>query len=444
MSFDLTNREISDIDPVIIGGRRDPAGRADPATLRNCRQPWSHRDRGLVQGHDVPRFTDNSHSLPGAMNLIFTLASRNLFHDRVRLIATVVGIVFSIVLVTVQLGVFLSFERMITMMIDHAQADFWIAPAETKSFEGSSLLAGRERFLALSINGVAEVTPVIVGYASWRKPNGGASTPVFVIGAPTASSGLQPWNVVEGSLADLTKPDAVAIDRSYFEQLGVEGIGGHAEISNLKARVVAVTKGIRSFTTMPNVFTSLDRARAYLGVPLNKANYFIVRISPNANAAAVRSRLVASLSNAEVLTSEEFRSRSRLFWLFDTGAGAALLGSAILGIIVGTIIVAQTLYSSTKDHLKEFATLRAIGSSRRYILKVILGQALLSAVIGFSIAAAIGLTLVQATADAALPIIMTPELTFGLFVLTVVMCAIAAISAIRVVTRIDPAMVFAQ
>jgi len=169
-----------------------------------------------------------------------------------------------------------------------------------------------------------------------------------------------------------------------------------------------------------------------------------VRISPSANAAAVRSRLVASLSNAEVLTSEEFRSRSRLFWLFDTGAGAALLGSAILGIIVGTIIVAQTLYSSTKDHLKEFATLRAIGSSRRYILKVILGQALLSAVIGFSIAAAIGLALVQATADAALPIIMTPELTFGLFVLTVAMCAIAAISAIRVVTRIDPAMVFAQ
>ncbi len=378
------------------------------------------------------------------MNLIFTLASRNLFHDRVRLIATVVGIVFSIVLVTVQLGVFLSFERMITMMIDHAQADFWIAPAETKSFEGSSLLAGRERFQALSINGVAEVTPVIVGYASWRKPNGGASTPVFVIGAPTTSAGLQPWNVVEGSLADLTKPDAVAIDRSYFEQLGVEGIGGHAEISNLKARVVAVTKGIRSFTTMPNVFTSLDRARAYLGVPPNKANYFIVRISPNASAAAVRSRLVASLSNAEVLTSEEFRSRSRLFWLFDTGAGAALLGSAILGIIVGTIIVAQTLYSSTKDHLKEFATLRAIGSSRRYILKVILGQALLSAVIGFSIAAAIGLALVQATADAALPIIMTPELTFGLFVLTVAMCAIAAISAIRVVTRIDPAMVFAQ
>jgi len=380
----------------------------------------------------------------GAMTLVVTLAFRNLFHDRVRLVATVVGIVFSIILVTVQLGVFLSFERMVTTMIDHAQADFWIVPTETKSFEESSFLTGSERLQALSISGVTAAVPVIVGYASWRKPNGGASTPVLVIGTPDTSIGLQPWNVVEGSLRDLSMPEGVAIDRSYFEQLGIAQIGEHAEINNHKARVVAVTKGIRSFTTTPHVFTSLERARAYLGAPPNKANFFIVRISPNADAEVIRSRLASSLSNAEVLTSEQFRHRTRQFWLSDTGAGAALLGSAILGIIVGTIIVAQTLYSSTKDHLKEFATLRAIGSSYKYILKVILGQALLSAVIGFSIAAAIDLVLVKMTADAALPIIMTPALTLGLFMLTVTMCSIAAISAIRVVTRIDPVLVFAQ
>jgi putative ABC transport system permease protein len=386
--------------------------------------------------------------LSGATTLILTLASRNLFHDRIRLIATVVGIVFSIVLVTVQLGVFLSFERMITMMIDHAKADIWIAPAETKSFEGSALLAGRERFQALAVDGVAEVIPVVAGYASWRNPKGGAATPIFLVGssvgASLGSAGLGPWNVVEGQVDDLSMPDAVAIDRSYAEQLGVGEIGGAAEIGNQKARVVAITRGIRSFTTTPQVFTSLERARAYLGVPSSKANYFMVRVAPDADVAAVRSRLAASLSDAEVLTPAEFRHRSRVFWLFDTGAGAALLGSAILGIIVGTIIVAQTLYASTKDHLKEFATLRAIGSSRAYILKVIVIQALLSGVLGFSIAAAIGLALVHATADAALPVVMTPELTLGLFALTIAMCAIAAIAAIRVVTRIDPAMVFAQ
>ena len=286
---------------------------------------------------------------------------RNLFHDRVRLVATAVGIVFSIFLSPFTRR-FPSFERMVTTMIDHAQADFWIVPSETKA---SRILVadGPERLQALSINGVIAAVPVIVGYASWRKPNGGASTPVLVVGSPETSAGLQPWNVIEGSLRDLSMPEGVAIDRSYFEQLGIAQIGEHAEINNQKARVVAVTKGIRSFTTMPHVFASLERARAYLGVPANEANFFIVRIAPNADAEAVRSRLAARLSGAEVLTSGQFRHRTRQFWLSETGAGAALLGSAILGIIVGTIIVAQTLYSSTKDHLKEFATLRAIGSS---------------------------------------------------------------------------------
>jgi putative ABC transport system permease protein len=380
--------------------------------------------------------------LPGAMSLILTLASRNLLHDRLRLIATVVGIVFSIVLFTVQLGVFLSFERMVTTMIDHAPADFWIVPSETRSFEESSLLSGRQRLQALSVDGVSSVTPLVVGYASWRKPNGGASTPVLVVGAPANAAG--PWNVVEGAVDDLSTPDGVAIDRSYFEQLGIAQIRQRAEINNQKARVMAVTSGIRSFTTTPHVFASLDHARSYLGVPPNRANYYVVRVAPNANATVVRNQLAGALSDAEVLTPDEFRHRTRIFWLFDTGAGAALLGSAILGIIVGTIIVAQTLYSSTKDHLKEFATLRAIGSARKYILKVILTQALISAVVGFSIAVSIDLSLVKMTRDAALPILMTPELSAGLFTLTIAMCAIAAVAAIRVVTRIDPVLVFAQ
>jgi putative ABC transport system permease protein len=396
---------------------------------------------GIFSTHAVWR---NSNPLLGKMNLIFTLAFRNLFHDRVRLIATVVGIVFSIVLVTVQLGVFLSFERMVTTMIDHADADFWIVPSETRSFEESSLLSGRQRLQALSVDGVTSVTPLVVGYASWRKPNGGASTPVLVVGVPTNTSGLQPWNVVEGAVDDLSTPDGVAIDRSYFEQLGIAQIRQRAEINNQKARVVAVTNGIRSFTTTPHVFASIERARTYLGVPPNRANYYVVRIAPNANAAVVRSLLAGTLSDAEVLTPDQFRHRTRIFWLFDTGAGAALLGSAILGIIVGTIIVAQTLYSSTKDHLKEFATLRAIGSSRKYILKVILAQALISAIVGFSIAVSIDLSIVKMTRDAALPIVMTPELSVGLFALTIAMCAIAAVAAIRVVTRIDPVLVFAQ
>jgi putative ABC transport system permease protein len=113
-------------------------------------------------------------------------------------------------------------------------------------------------------------------------------------------------------------------------------------------------------------------------------------------------------------------------------------------MIVGIVIVAQTLYSSTKDHLNEFATLRAIGSTSRYIHEVILIQAILSACIGFGIAAAIGKLIVKATASSALPVLMTPWLTSVLFFVTIAMCIFSAISTVMQVVRIDPATAFTR
>jgi putative ABC transport system permease protein len=377
------------------------------------------------------------------MSLIYRLASRNLWHDRLRFVATVVGIVFSIVLVTVQLGLYLGFGRTVTTMIDHASADLWVMPVGTKCFEDPSLLDERKRFQALSVNGVAQAIPVIIGFADWQIPAGG-TTPVFIVGSDLRAGGLLPWNLVEGSLEALAIPGAVAVDRSYFNRLGMSGIGSTAEIREQKVEVRAVTKGIRSFTTTPYVFTTADRARSYTGVSPSKITFLLVRVAPGVDVDSVRRRLKDNLADVDVLTPTEFRDRSRSFWLFDTGAGFALFAGALLGMIVGTVIVAQTLYSSTKDHLNEFATLRAMGSSRTYIHKVIICQALINAVIGFCLAAVIGLAVVAATADTALPIVMTPALTLGLFAATVVMCVISAIAAIVQVTRIDPAMVFTR
>jgi putative ABC transport system permease protein len=181
-----------------------------------------------------------------------------------------------------------------------------------------------------------------------------------------------------------------------------------------------------------------------MGTAANKVTYFLLRLAPDADADSVRQDLRETVADAEVLTTAEFRSRSRAFWLFGTGAGAALFAGAVLGILVGTVIVAQTLYSSTKDHLNEFATLRAIGSSSRYIYKVIIFQALISAVIGFSLAAVVGRLVVQATVDTALPIVITPALTFALFLLTVAMCVVSAISSIVQVMRLDPVTAFTR
>ena len=125
------------------------------------------------------------------MSLIYRLASRNLWHDRLRFVATVVGIVFSIVLVTVQLGLYLGFGRTVTTMVDHASADLWVMPVGTKCFEDPSLLDERKRFQALSINGVAQAISVVIGFADWQIPAGG-TTPVFIVGSDLRAGGLLP------------------------------------------------------------------------------------------------------------------------------------------------------------------------------------------------------------------------------------------------------------
>jgi putative ABC transport system permease protein len=94
--------------------------------------------------------------------------------------------------------------------------------------------------------------------------------------------------------------------------------------------------------------------------------------------------------------------------------------------------------------LSEFATLRAMGSSRPFLYKVIVWQALMTAVIGFAIAASIGLIVARVSTDTALPIILPPVLIAGLFALTVGMSVASAFSAMMVVTRVDPVTVLAR
>lgn len=376
------------------------------------------------------------------MSLVFTLASRNLFQDRLRFIASLTGIVFSVVLVMVQLGLYFGFSRMLTMIIDHASTDLWIVSSETRYFEDLSLLDTKMRDRLLSIDGVSEAVPVVAGFSVWMLPDGGM-TSVFVVASDLAGAG-SPWTIVEGNAQSLSEPGTVAIDRFYADRLGVSGVGATAQIRGQPVTVAAVTDGFRSFTTTPYVFSDLAGARSYIGLPANFTTHFLVRLKPGADLEQVRQKILSGISGVQALTPDQFRDQSRSFWLFRTGAGAALVAGALLAVIVGTVIVAQTLYSSTKEHLYEFATLRAMGASNSYIYKVIICQALINTVTGLAIAALIGVAVVRLTANSVIQIAITPKLMITLFALTVIMCIVSALASIARVVRVDPAIVLTR
>ncbi|MDZ4841224.1 MAG: ABC transporter permease [Hyphomicrobium aestuarii] len=376
--------------------------------------------------------------------MILTLAFRNLCHDRIRLAVTLIGILFSVVLVAVQLGLYIGSSRDITALIDNSKGELWITAYGSKSFEdGGTLLTNKERHQAMVTPGVKSVAPVLSTFAEWLKPGGG-STRVVLVGADVEDGGLSPFNVIEGTWEDIKAPGGIAVDTTYLAELGITGMNSTAQIQETRVRVRALTSGIRSFTQSPYVFAPIDRARALVGAPEQTTSFHLVKLEEGADIKEVQAALAPKVAPAEVLTREEMLNRSLTQWLFNTGAGAALIGGALLGTLVGTVIVAQTLYSSTKDHINEFATLRALGSSSGYIYQVILAQAAMSAGLGYLLGMAIALLIVYASKGSALPILMTPGLALGLLALTISMCAISAVSAIFKVTKIDPVTVFTR
>ena len=362
--------------------------------------------------------------------VLLTLASRNLFHDRVRLIATVVGIVFSIVLVTVQLGVFVSFERMITMMIDHAQADFWIAPARNQELRGILAAgAGASDFRPCRSTASAEVIAghrrlCVVAQAEWRRVDAGLRRRRAAPAPPDCSPGT--WS--KAVLTICRRPTRSRSTAPISSSSGSRRSASYAEINNQKARVAV---GHQRHPLVHDHAACLHVARARAQLPRRAAEQGQLisscasRRTPMPPRSAAGSRRTCPTPRCSRPT--EFRSRSRLFWLFDTGAGAALPGKRHprhhrrhhhrrADALFEHEGPSQGICDAARHRL--VARIHPQGHPRRRRCSARSSASPLRR--------RIGLALVQATADAALPIVMTPELTFGLFVLTIAMCAIAA------------------
>ncbi len=251
----------------------------------------------------------------------------------------------------------------------------------------------------------------------------------------------RPWNIVDGSVADLKQPDAVMIDKLYADKLGVTHIGQTCEIRDHRARVAGFTKGIRTFTTAATVFTTFKNAQTFETIPEDKTLFVLVRATPGSDLQAVKRALYARVKDVDVWTTPEFSRLTTVYWMFSTGAGISVLIAAVLGLVVGVVVVAQTIYAATVDHIREFGTLKAMGASNGYIYRIILTQAAVSAVIGYILGISGALIAIRITGEGA-PILLPWNVAAGMFVLTLAMCCTAALLSINKATRIDPALVF--
>jgi putative ABC transport system permease protein len=369
------------------------------------------------------------------------LAWRNLVHDKVRLVVTITGVVFAVVLIVVQFGLFLGFTTATSGLIDRSGADLWVMSARVPYIEMGVPFSERKLSAVLATPGVARASKYIARFSQWQRRDGRQES-VQVVGFDPDQKLGAPWNVVEGRPADVKLDDNVFIDEIYKDKLGVSRIGDVFEIRGHRARVAGFTRGIRSFTTSPYVFASFKSAQNYVSLAEDQTVFILVTADPSTSVTALRDRLAARVKGVDVITTGEFSRMTTFYWMFTTGAGVAVLIAAVLGLVVGVVVVAQTIYATTMDHLREYGTLKAMGATNGYLYRVIVQQAVISAFAGYSLAMIVSWFVVRGSEKGGAAILLPWPMVAGMLVLTMAMCTLAALVSINKVTRLDPATVF--
>lgn len=369
------------------------------------------------------------------------LAWHNIAHDRTRFLVTVLGIAAAVFLMIFQGSVLLGFLGAASKIIDSTDSDLWISGRGVQCFEFPVSIERRIVEIAQGVAGVADASRICTRLVQFKKTDGNHQL-VALVGADPAAGSTFPVPRLADSPSAIA-PEALLIDRSNSEQLGVaQPLPLEVEINAQRARVIGETAGFSSFLGSPYVFTSYADGARYINLRPDETMFVLVKVSNGVAIESVQQALKERLPNVDVWTREQFARQARIYWITQTGAGGAILTAAVLGFFIGLAIVSQAIYATTMENIEEFATLKAIGASHGFIMRVIVAQAGMCGIVGYILGVLMTAPIVRA-ASSGIPWVYTPWwLPLGALAPALAMCILASIVSVRAALAVEPAKVF--
>ena len=373
---------------------------------------------------------------------MFYIALRILLYDKVRSLITLLGVIFAVGLIFNQLGTFLGLMETSSVIIDHTPGDMWITSKNSKNFDFSQPFPEHLYNKVLSEPNVASAEKLIVAWALIKQKEGGTEQ-IEIVGFDPQRGVGGPWEMKTGNAGQLNNGNFAIVDESALKRLGNLQVGDYRDVMWRRLQIVGISRGVKSFTTAPIVFTSYKLAQnlvAYIG-PENTV-FVIAKLKPGAGLAATKEKLRRNLVGVDVYTRDEFSYKTRRYWAVETGVGFSFLLTIVISFLVGMLIVGQTIYNSTMEHIKEFGTLKAIGASNFEIYKIIFSQAVINALLGYVVSLVITMVTVRLYDAIGMVLVVRWWVNLAVLALTLVMCSTAAFVSIRRIKKIDPAILF--
>jgi putative ABC transport system permease protein len=376
------------------------------------------------------------------------LAWAQLTHRKVRLAVALGGIAFANVLIFMQLGFRALFTTGATALPEALAGDLFLSEPSARFISGR----GFERirlYQAGAIAGVASVAPLYVNGGAWAYDREFISYDIRVFGFNPQQPVFKSSELL-GQVQTMAQPDAILFDRLSRYDLGpvpeqfTTGNRTTALLNNRRLTVVGLfTMGNSFFVGEGNVLLSEATYQNLFGAQaLQRVSLGIVTLQPDANLAQVQASLRAQVPGVVVLTRQDLIQREIAFQE-STPAGPIFSFGAIMGFIIGVVIVYQVLYADISDHLEEYATLKAMGYSNWGLLQIIFQESLMLGSFGFVPGAIAAHFMYQLLAQVTrLSLVMRPDVAIMVFLLTLCMCLISAAIASNKLRSADPADIF--
>ena len=391
------------------------------------------------------------------------LAWLNLTHSKRRFLVSVVGISFAVLLMLVQLGFWRALLDSQTAILVRTDADLFLVNVSTSTITDSQAFPRARLEQSRAVPGVAWAQPLYIRYFPFMwKNRESEETPEWPIRVVAFEADPLHPAFREDAMPGLAEhreqllaPDTAMLDdrsKSIYDLMhlwrsgGRSPIGAEREVAGRKLRIVGMFRLGTDFTTDGNLLMTARNLARFMPDqnPLNSVQIGLVKLTPEAHAREVKAALEQALpADMRVVARSELIAEEEAFWTHSTPVGFVFMLGLAVGFVVGVVICYQILATEVSDHLAEFATLKALGYSDRYISGVVLRESLWLSLLGFFVGLAIGWPLyVALESQTGLPLKITLTRAGLIFGLTVAMCMLSGFLALRRVRTADPAEVF--
>jgi putative ABC transport system permease protein len=367
-------------------------------------------------------------------------ALKMLFHDRATAIGSISGVIVIIFLVGQQLAIFLGLVSYMTILVDNSGADIWIKTKNADNVNAAGTIPMIYLDRIAGIEGIKWVEPIVIGAGLVRLENGNFQA-VQIFGTRRPRLVGAPTKFYQGSIGALFDEEGITIDLLDLPKFGNPVIGNILEINGKRAWIRGITQNIQGFSGSLT-YTNLEKARELVNMPAERCSNILIKVEDGVDINTMVTLLKQVLPKANAITSKEYASQTRLYYLKNTGIGTSFGLTTLIGTIVGVVIIALTMYTNVLNKIKDYAILRALGARRKDVLFIVFLQSMYIALVGILVGYSLLSFFLISTKGSSLPSYMPWWLAITLIISTLFLCILASVVAMRRAIRIEPASAF--